>query len=71
MTGTQNGSIVLSTTGFTFGSNVGYFAFGDLDSINGVNYDNINITGTAIPEPSVALLSGLGIMMLLRRRKKA
>lgn len=50
-----------------------YFGFGTgaQASANGqsVYFDNINITGTAIPEPSVALISGLGLLMLLRRRK--
>ena len=34
---------------------------------NGLVFDNINVT--AVPEPSLALLSGLGVLGLLRRRR--
>ena len=53
---------------YTFNSNEIYFGFGSGDSET--RFDNINITGTAIPEPSVALLSGIGFLMLLRRKKR-
>ena len=29
----------------------------------------ISVEGTAVPEPSVALISGLGLLCLLRRRR--
>ncbi len=32
-------------------------------------FDNIALTGTIIPEPSTALLGGLGALLLLRRRR--
>ena len=31
--------------------------------------DNIAISGTIVPEPSAALLGGLGLLALLRRRR--
>lgn len=31
--------------------------------------DNVTLTGTAIPEPSSALIGGLGVLALLRRRR--
>lgn len=31
--------------------------------------DNVTLTGTVIPEPSSALLGGLGMLLLLRRRR--
>lgn len=33
------------------------------------NFDNVRLTATAIPEPSTALLGGLGVLLLLRRRR--
>jgi hypothetical protein len=32
-------------------------------------FDNIALTGTVVPEPSAALLGGLGLLALLRRRR--
>lgn len=68
LTGTQNGNVVMSVTGFTFGDEAGYFAFGDLDS-DGVTYDNIEITGTVVPEPGSLALLGLGGLMMITRRR--
>lgn len=36
---------------------------------NSSAFDNLAFQGSVIPEPSVALLGGLGILMLLRRRR--
>ncbi len=33
------------------------------------NYDNVRLDGTLVPEPSTALLGGLGMLALLRRRR--
>ncbi len=33
-------------------------------------FDNISLTAEAIPEPSSALLGGIGLMLLLRRRRR-
>lgn len=37
---------------------------------NPIRIDNINLTGTVVPEPSAALLSGIGMLLLLRRRHR-
>jgi uncharacterized protein (TIGR03382 family) len=31
--------------------------------------NNVDVTFTAVPEPSTALLGGLGVLALLRRRR--
>ena len=33
------------------------------------NYDNVRLDGTLVPEPSSALLGGLGLLLMLRRRR--
>lgn len=69
----SSNSWTVSYNGYTFDTIEAWFGFGAGDYFNNPNtatYDNINITGTAIPEPGVALLSGLGVLMLLRRRKR-
>lgn len=47
------------------------FYIADQSSSNTRNFifDNISITGTAIPEPAAALLGSLGLLALLRRRR--
>ena len=35
-----------------------------------VAFDNVRLTATAIPEPSAALLGGIGCLLLLRRRSR-
>jgi hypothetical protein len=46
------------------------FDFGTGQQENGGSgYKELDITGTAIPEPSAALLGGLGALALLRRRR--
>lgn len=47
-------------------------AAGGNNNNGGVHYtfiDNVTLTGTVIPEPSSALLGGLGMLCLLRRRR--
>ncbi len=34
------------------------------------NFDNVRLDGTLVPEPSTALLGGLGVLALLRRRRR-
>jgi MYXO-CTERM domain-containing protein len=40
---------------------------GALDSTHSIEY--LRVTGTAVPEPSAALLGGLGLLAMLRRRR--
>jgi hypothetical protein len=53
-------------TGLTFGANDGYINLEATGNVNGF-YDNLSIQ--TIPEPRAALLGGLGMLMLLRRRR--
>ena len=59
-------------TVYTFGSNQWFFNYDDL--VAGSNF-NLEATGsnfvtlTVVPEPSAALLGGLGMLLLMRRRK--
>lgn len=45
------------------------FAFSGGSNNNSSIFDNIAFQGTLIPEPSSALLGGLGLLALLRRRR--
>ena len=70
---TANNITSTITSPFTFDSPNLWFGFGAAgyfaNDTSGT-FDNINITGTAVvPEPSAALLGGIGFLMLLRRRK--
>ncbi len=57
----------MTVTGFSLDSASIYFGFGTTASP--VYFDNISITGnTLIPEPSITLLGGIGLLLLLRRR---
>jgi hypothetical protein len=58
----------VTTDPFTFNKDDAYFAFGDIDATS-ATYDNISITGTVVPEPSVAMLGAIGSLLLLRRRR--
>jgi hypothetical protein len=58
---------VMSFTGYSFNDNEVHFGFGTSD-VTG-NFDNISLTGTTVPEPSAALLGGIGALLLLRRRR--
>jgi len=74
MTNQRNGGTnTVSRTGLTLDSNSVYFAFGTAPASGSIApdsyFDNINITGTAIPEPSAALLGAIGFLALLRRRR--
>ncbi len=57
-----------SITGHTFSDPEAYIGVADLYGTS-TTFDNISVTGTLIPEPSAALLGGIGALMLLRRRK--
>jgi len=66
-TGAQGNKGPLAVTGYTFDSEEVFFGFGTGRSPG--YFDNISITGAAIPEPSTALLGSLGMLALLRRRR--
>jgi len=77
MTNQRNGGTgTVSRTGLTLASNEVYFAFGSAAASGTITtdsyFDNINISGTAVPEPGTfALISGclaLTSIMLRRRR---
>ena len=53
-------------TGLTFGANDGYINMEAAGNVNGF-FDNLSVQ--AIPEPSAALLGGLGLLAMLRRRR--
>lgn len=53
-------------SGFEPGSGVGT---GDYGTAGTWRFDNVTISGTAVPEPSAALLGAVGILGLLRRRR--
>jgi hypothetical protein len=44
--------------------------FDDWETNDAMSIDNVLITGTAIPEPSAALLGGVALLGLLRRRRR-
>ncbi len=55
----------------TFNGSLDFAGLSQQDGLMDANLSNINIafTGTAIPEPAAALLGGLGMLVLLRRRR--
>lgn len=70
-TGDVNGTQgLLSITGLEL-TNVDAirFAFDNLQENNGVGYSEFDVFGSAVPEPTTALLGGLGGLLLLRRRR--
>lgn len=69
ITGTgTTGQFTLSLTGLT-GANRVAVTFGDFSDWVGV--DNINYTTQAVPEPASMTALGLGLVAVLRRRRKA
>jgi hypothetical protein len=52
---------------FTF-DRVGFQGTTDLNA-DKIQFDNVDVTFTAVPEPSAALLGALGMLALLRRRR--
>lgn len=60
-----NGTLGGTWTGLNLGATDGYFSF----QANDTNARIDNLTISAIPEPSAALLGGLGMLALLRRRR--
>jgi len=61
-----NNALQQTFTGLTFGANDGYINMEATGNANGF-YDNLSIQ--TIPEPGAALLGGLGMLALLRRRR--
>jgi MYXO-CTERM domain-containing protein len=53
-------------TGLTFGANDGFINMEATGNVNGF-FDNLSVQ--AVPEPSAALLGGLGLLAMLRRRR--
>ncbi|MDT8390935.1 MAG: PEP-CTERM sorting domain-containing protein [Lentisphaeria bacterium] len=58
----------LNATGFTFDNNIGYIGFGSVNDT--IRFDNVSVTGAVIPEPSTAILAGLGLVGLCFRRRR-
>jgi hypothetical protein len=74
MTNQGNGATNSVSLTTTLDSNDVYFAFGSAPSSGTITsdsyFDNINITGTAVPEPTTTALLGLGGFALILRRRK-
>lgn len=72
------GDAVFDNNGATAGTSTSYLSSLEGKDIairfagqgNGAVIDNVSIEITSIPEPSAALLGGLGVIALLRRRKQ-
>jgi MYXO-CTERM domain-containing protein len=56
-------SITVNNVAGGTGIRIGFWSTGD------AGLDNVAVSVTAIPEPSAALLGGLGLLALLRRRR--
>ena len=57
-----------SQSGFASGSGTGT---GDYGAAGTWRFDNVTISGTAVPEPAASLLGAVGVLGLLRRRRAA
>ncbi len=58
--------------GFTFDDPDVYIGLGSGGRTGAAGFtafDNLSVTGTLIPEPTTALLGGIGFLFLLRRRR--
>jgi len=64
----RNNQLQQTFTGLTFGANDGFINMEAAGNVNGF-FDNLSVQ--AIPEPSAALLGGLGLLAMLRRRRNA
>ena len=60
-----NGNLANTWTNLNFGSADGYISFQASNTVAQID----NLTITAVPEPSAALLGGLSVLALLRRRR--
>ncbi|MFC7337814.1 PEP-CTERM sorting domain-containing protein [Haloferula chungangensis] len=71
-TGTQSGDNVINGGEFATGTFTADATSIDLivsSTHNGVRMSALQLRNTSIPEPSIALLSGLGVLGLIRRRR--
>lgn len=70
---TYNASLLADDSTFTLGSNTWKFDYNDISGGSNFTADQSGatsfVTMTVIPEPSAALLGGLGMLALLRRRR--
>ncbi len=70
---TLDGNTLADDTDFNFGGVSWTFNYND--TIEGTNYtadsNGTYVTMTVVPEPNVALLGGLGVLALLRRRRSS
>jgi hypothetical protein len=62
----RNNQLERTFTGLTFGANDGFINMEATGNVNGY-FDNLSVQ--VIPEPSAALLGGLGLLAMLRRRR--
>jgi hypothetical protein len=66
----QNGTLVASWSNYNNLTKVDTFSFSVLDGAPFLMYD-VTVNATLVPEPGTALLGGLGLLALLRRRRSA
>lgn len=57
------------TTPETYAFNRVAFLTGDSQNADQLTFNNVDVTFTPVPEPSIALLGGLSVLGLLRRRR--
>jgi hypothetical protein len=63
-----NGTSVRAAEAYGTNPTIGFVGFGR-ENGNNTAIDNFSLSSNAIPEPSAALLGGLGLLALLRRRR--